>query len=71
MSEFKRKTVREFLKGTRNHYIIEIGYSNDSNEFEGTYEELKKTRKDLLDEIVWSYDVLELADESLIIGIII
>lgn len=64
-------TVKEFLKGTRNNYIVTVGYTDDVDEFNGTYEELKKTRKDLLTEVVTSYDVLEMEDNSLVIGIII
>ena len=66
-----KQTVKEFLKGTRNNYIIEIGYSNFNNEFSGTYEELKKTRTDLLKEFVLSWDVIEYDDGLLCIGIMI
>lgn len=64
--------IGEFLKGTRNHYIVNI--SEDTNEnvvFEGTYAELKKERKDLLDAKVNSWDALPMEDGSTEIGIMI
>lgn len=66
------QTVKEFLKGTRNKYHIEI--SKDTNEnviFSGTYAELKANRKDLLTEIVTSWDAVPMADGTTDIGIMI
>lgn len=65
-------TVKEFLRGTKNKYIINI--TRDTNEnpvFEGTYADLKRFRKDLLGERVCSHDVVPMADGSLEIGIMI
>lgn len=65
-------TVKEFLRGTKNKYIINI--TRDTNEnpvFEGTYADLKRFRKDLLGERVRSHDVVPMADGSLEIGIMI
>ena len=65
-------SVSDFLKGTRNNCIINI--SEDTNEnvvFEGTYAELKKDRKDLLDAKVNSWDALPMEDGSTEIGIMI
>lgn len=65
-------SVSDFLKGTWNNCIINI--SEDTNEnvvFEGTYAELKKDRKDLLDAKVNSWDALPMEDGSTEIGIMI
>lgn len=66
------QTIKEFLKGTRNNFHIEITEGNNDNIiFEGTYAELKKSRKDLLSEIVTSWDACEMADGTTDIGIMI
>ena len=68
----KDQTIKEFLKYTRNNYYIEITSGNNWNViFSGTYAELKKNRKDLFNEIVTSWDVVEMADNTLDIGIMI
>lgn len=65
-------SVSEFLKGTRNRYIINISEDTDENVvFEGTYAKLKASRKDLLDATVRSWDALPMADGSTEIGIMI
>ena len=65
------QTVKDFLKGTRNNYIISISRGTNENiVFEGTYAELKK-RKDLLCEIVISWDAVPMADGTTEIGIMI
>lgn len=66
------QTVKEFLKGTRNNYYIEITEGNNDNiVFKGTYAELKKSHKTLLAEVVLSWDVVEMEDKILNIGIMI
>lgn len=66
------QTVKEFLKGTRNNYHVNITQgSNDNVIFDGSYEELKKNRKDLLAEIVTSWDATPMADGTTDIGIMI
>lgn len=66
------QTLKEFLKGTRNKNIVEVSQGNNDNiVFNGTYAELKQSRKDLLSEDVTSYDVDELEDGTLIIGVMI
>lgn len=66
------QTIKEFLKGTKHTYHVEISQgTNDNIVYSGTYAELKKQRKDLLTEIVTSYDVVEMADDTLNIGIMI
>lgn len=66
------KTIKEFLKGTRNHYHIEITEGNNDNIiFKGTYAELKKSRNDLMQEIVISWDACGMDDGTIDIGIMI
>lgn len=66
------QTVKEFLKGTRNNYHIEISEGTNENIiFSGTYAELKQSRKDLLQEVVLSWDAVEMADNTTDIGIMI
>lgn len=66
------QTVKEFLKGTKNNYYIEISEGTNENiVFSGTYAELKKSRKDLLLEKVISHDVVPMSDNTLEIGIMI
>ena len=66
------QTIKNFLKGTRNNYHIEITEGTNENIiFSGTYEELKQTRKDLLSEVVISWDAVEMADNTTNIGIMI
>lgn len=65
------QTVKEFLKGTRNNYIISISSGTNENiVFQDTYAQLKK-RKDLLCEIVTSWDAMLMADGTTEIGIMI
>lgn len=66
------QTVKEFLKGTRNHYHVNI--TRDTNEnvvFDGSYAELKVKRKDLFMENVRSWDATPMADGTTDIGIMI
>ena len=66
--------LKEFLKGTRNNYHIEITRgSNDNIVFAGTYKELKASAffKENYNEIVTSWDVVEMSDNTLDIGIMI
>ena len=66
------QTVKEFLKGTRNNYHVNITEGNNYNViFDGTYAELKANRKDLLAEIVTSWDATPMADGTTDIGIMI
>ena len=66
------QTIKDFLKGTRNNYHIEISEGTNENIiFSGTYAELKQTRKDLLSEVVISWDAVEMADDTTSIGIMI
>lgn len=66
------QTVKEFLKGTRNNYYVNITRdTNDNVVFDGTYAELKANRKDLLTEIVISWDATPMADNTVDIGIMI
>ena len=66
------QTIKDFLKGTRNNYHIEITEGNNDNIiFSGTYAELKRNRKDLLSEVVVSWDAVEMADNTKSIGIMI
>lgn len=66
------QTVKEFLKGTRNNYHVNITEDNNNNVvFDGTYAELKANRKDLLAEIVTSWDATPMADGTTDIGIMI
>lgn len=66
--------LKEFLKGTRNNYHIEITAGNNDNVvFAGTYKELKASEfyKDNAGEIVTSWDVTPMADGTSDIGIMI
>lgn len=66
--------IKEFLKGTRNKYHIEITAGNNYNVvFEGTYKELKESDffKDNAGAIVTSWDVTPMADGTKDIGIMI
>ena len=66
------QTVKEFLKGTRNNYHINITEGNNDNVvFDGTYVELKANRKDLLGKVVISWDATAMADGTTDIGIMI
>ena len=66
------QTIKEFLKGTRNNYHIEISEGTNENIiFSGTYADLKQNRKDLLLEVVTSWDAVEMADNTTNIGIMI
>lgn len=66
------QTIKDFLKGTRNNYNIEISEGTNENIiFSGTYAELKRNRKDLLSEVVTSWDAVEMADNTINIGIMI
>ncbi len=66
------QTIREFLKGTRNNYHVNITQdTNDNVIFDGTYAELKANRNDLLNEIVISWDAVPMADGTTDIGIMI
>ena len=66
------QTIKDFLKGTRNNYHIEISEcTNENIIFSGTYEELKQNRKDLLSEVIISWDAVEMADNTTEIGIMI
>ena len=66
------QTVKEFLKGTRNNYHINITEGNNDNVvFDGTYAELKANRKDLLEKVVTSWDATPMADGTTDIGIMI
>lgn len=70
----KEQTLKEFLKGTRNNYHIEItAGSNDNVVFAGTYKELKASVffKENYNKIVTSWDVVEMSDSTLDIGIMI
>lgn len=71
MDMIKRETVKEFLKGTRNKYLVEISFGSDSIAFSGTYEEFKKSGKEYFDYLVLSWDVAEYEDGTLSIGILI
>ena len=69
--KMSNQTVKEFLKGTRNNYIISISSGTNENiVFHDTYAQLKK-RKDLLCEIVTSWDATPMADGTTEIGIMI
>lgn len=50
-----KPTLREFLDGAKDDYIIEI-YYGDAQGFAGTYEELKKKKPYIMHEKVLSYD---------------
>lgn len=50
-----KPTLREFLDGARDDYIIEI-YYGDIQGFAGTYEELKKGNPYVMNEKILSYD---------------
>lgn len=66
------QTVKEFLKGTRNKYHVNITQDNNDNVvFDGTYAELKANKKDLLIENVTSWDAVPMADGTTDIGIMI
>lgn len=66
------QTVKEFLKGTRNNYHVNITQdTNDNVVFNGTYAELKANRKDLLAEYVTSWDAVPMAEGTTDIGIMI
>ena len=66
------QTVREFLSGTRNNYHVNITQgTNDNVVFDGTYAELKAKRKDLLNEVVTSWDAVPMSDGTTDIGIMI
>lgn len=68
----EQKTVKEFLRGTRNNYVVVISRdTNDNVVFDGTYAQLKATRKDLLNEKVTSWDAVPMADGTTEIGIMI
>ena len=68
----KHPTVKEFLKGTRNNYHIEITEGTNENViFSGTYGELKKSRLELFGKIVISWDAVEMADGTTDIDIMI
>lgn len=67
-------TLKEFLKGTRNNYYIEICCGNNDNVvFTGTYKELKASAffKENAGEIVTSWDAVPMADGTTDIGIMI
>jgi len=65
-------TVREFLKGTRNNWRIQICQGTNENVvFDGTYMDLKQQRSDLLSETVTSWDAVPMADGTTDIGIMI
>ena len=66
--------LKEFLKGTRNKYHIEITQGNNNNVvFSGTYKELKESDffKENAGEIVTSWDAVEMDDNTIDIGIMI
>lgn len=66
------QTIKDFLKGTRNNYHVEISEGTNENIiFLGTYAELKQNRKDLLSEVVISWDAVKMADNITNIGIMI
>ena len=66
------QTIKEFLKRTRNNYHVNITQGNNDNVvFDGNYAELKANRKDLLTEIVTSWDAMPMADGTTDIGIMI
>ena len=66
------QTIKDFLKGTRNNYHIEITEGTNENIiFSSTYTELKQNRKDLLSEVVISWDAVKMADNTTNIGIMI
>lgn len=66
------QTVKEFLKGTRNNYHVNITQGNNDNVvFDGTYLELKANKPKLLAEIVISWDTVPMADGTVDIGIMI
>lgn len=68
----ENKTVKEFLKGTRNKYRISIALDNNDNiVFDGTYAELKENGKEFLQKIVTSFDAVPMADGTVDIGIMI
>lgn len=50
-----KPTLREFLDGAKDDYIIEI-YYGEVQGFSGTYEELKKHKSYIMHEKVLSYD---------------
>lgn len=65
-------TVKEFLKGTRNNYHVNITQgTNDNVIFDGNYAELKANKKDLLAEYVISWDATPMVDGTTDIGIMI
>lgn len=66
--------LKEFLKGTRNNYHIEISAGNNYNVvFSGSYQELKASQffKENAGEAVTSWDVTPMADGTKDIGIMI
>lgn len=66
--------LKEFLKGTRNNYHIEISAGNNDNiVFSGTYKELKTSDFFLQNQtkIVTSWDAVEMDDDTIDIGIMI
>lgn len=66
------QTVKEFLRGTRNNYHINITQdTNDNVVFDGTYAEFKANAKELLREYVISWDATPMADGTTDIGIMI
>lgn len=50
-----KPTLREFLDGAKDDYIVEI-YYGEAQGFSGTYEELKKRKPYIMHERVMSYD---------------
>lgn len=63
-----KQTVKDFLDGTSENTIITIAYDNFNNVFEGEYKDLPQKYND---EIVLSWDVVEHADGTIEVGIII
>lgn len=64
----ERMNMKEFLKGTRNHYTVRVYISGEEHAaFEGTYKELKASKffKANAGEIVTSWDVTPMADNTL------
>lgn len=61
VEKMEKPTLKEFLKDTRNDYIIEIYYGGIQG-FNGTYQELKK-HENILNEKVLSYDI----DDNIIV----
>lgn len=61
----KNITVNEFLKGTRNNYLIQIDELPET-----TYYNYKKNlKKEYGDRFVGSWDALEFTDNTMLIGI--